>query len=130
MFEYQAAIDKIIDGDTFDAKVDLGFHTYSKQRFRLIGYSAPEVRGSERNMGLIAKKRLEELLAIGTTITLKSEKTEKFGRWLAEIPWTNGQTLSEFLIAEGYGLSWNGKGKRPQFDPEQYLVFHSSQNRQ
>lgn len=127
MFEYKATIEKVIDGDTFEAMVDLGFYTLSKQRFRLSGYSAPEVRGNERDIGAIAKRRLEELLHTSMMITLTSKKTDKFGRWLAEIPWTNGQTLSELLIAEGLGLSWNGKGKRPLFDPAQYPIPSTAQ---
>ncbi len=120
MFEYQANITRILDGDTFDATVDLGFHTYSKQRFRLLNYSAPEIRGEEREMGLVAKQKLEEMLPVGSECRIKSEKTEKFGRWLAEIAWSDGQSLSGHLISLGYGLIWDGKGKRPRFDPTAY----------
>lgn len=51
MYKYNAYIKRVVDGDTFDAEVDLGFHTWSKQRFRINGYSAPEIRGVEKDMG-------------------------------------------------------------------------------
>ena len=122
MFEYQVRIDRIVDGDTFDGTVDLGFHTYSKQRFRLLGYSAPELGKDERQIGLIAKQKLEEMLPLGTYWPIKSVKTEKFGRWLAEISLKDGQDLSAYLIEMGYGFPWNGKGKRPSFDTKAYPV--------
>lgn len=129
MFEYRVIITRILDGDTFDATVDLGFHTYSKQRFRLTNYSAPEIRGEEREMGLIAKQKLEEMLPVGSEWAVRSEKTEKFGRWLAEIAWSDGQSLSSYLISLGYGLIWNGKGKRPRFDPTVYPLHPPVQER-
>lgn len=116
MYEYNAYIKRIVDGDTFDADVDLGFHTWGKQRFRINGYSAPEIRGVEHEFGVIAKAKLEELLPLESMITITSTKTEKFGRWLADLTLKNGSTITDYLIEQGYGLPWNGKGKRPPFD--------------
>lgn len=115
MYEYQARIEKIIDGDTFEATVDLGFHTYSRQHFRLENYSAPEISGVEKEFGIIAQKKLEELLPVGEIIMLRSAKTEKFGRWLANVNWESG-SLSDYLMKQGYGLAWDGRGPRPSFD--------------
>jgi len=80
MYQYNACVKRIVDGDTFDAEVDLGFHNWTKQRFRLNGYPAAEVRGVEKNIGIIAKAKLEELLPDGALIIISSTKTEKFGR--------------------------------------------------
>jgi endonuclease YncB( thermonuclease family) len=126
MYQYNAYVKRIIDGDTFDAEVDLGFHTWSKQRFRVSGYSAPEIRGIEKNIGVIAKAKLEELLPINGQIILTSTKTEKFGRWLADVILEEYGSLTEYLIALGYGLPWDGKGKRPPFDPAQYPINNSA----
>lgn len=122
MYQYKARIKNIVDGDTFDAEVDLGFHNWTKQRFRLNGYSAPEVRGAEKNIGIIAKAKLVELLPEGALITIASTKTEKFGRWLADVTLENGRSLSDHLIALGYGLPWDGKGKKPPFSLTKYPI--------
>ena len=86
---------------------------------RLTHYAAPEISGVERPLGLIAKQKLEELLPVDTIVTIRSHKTDKFGRWLAEIFWDEG-SLSDFLIKQGYGLPYNNlKGeKNPSFDPK------------
>jgi micrococcal nuclease len=122
MYQYNAYVKKIIDGDTFDAEIDLGFHTWSKQRFRLNGYSAPEIRGLEKSIGVMAKAKLTELLPINKLILLTSTKTEKFGRWLADVTLEDNGLLTEYLITLGYGLPWDGKGKKPYFDLAQYPI--------
>ena len=131
MFEYQAKIEKIIDSDTVEFSVDLGFHIYFREQMRLVDYSAPEIEGSEKSIGLIAKQKLEEeLLPIGTTVLLRSKKTDKFGRWLADIQWTADQTLTQFLMAQGYGLPWHeGQGPRPKFDLNDYPIHQPVQKR-
>ena len=92
------------------------------------GYSAPEVEKAEREIGLIAKQKLEELLPLGSFWTIKSTKTEKFGRWLADVSREDGQTLSAYLIEQGYGLPWNGKGTRPGFDLTTYPLPRRAPN--
>jgi len=118
MYEYQATIMRIVDGDTFDADVDLGFHTISRQRFRILGYSAPEISGIEREMGGKARAKLEEVLPIHSVVRLTSTKTEKFGRWLADVTLSSGKSLAAYLVKEDYGVPWDGSGKRPVFDLE------------
>jgi endonuclease YncB( thermonuclease family) len=129
MYQYNACVKRIVDGDTFDAEVDLGFHNWTKQRFRLNAYSAPEVRGVEKNIGIIAKAKLVELLPIDGFIIITSTKTEKFGRWLADVKLENGRLLTELLIALGYGLPWDGKGKKPTFNPAKYPIKSRNTNR-
>ena len=104
------------DGDTFEAMVDLGFYTYTRQNFRLLNYDAPETRGVERPIGLIAKKKLEELLEPGTELMLRSEKSDRHCRWVAEVRWGEG-TLAQHLIDLGYGKLWPEGEKRVPFDP-------------
>ncbi len=118
LYQYDARVERIVDGDTIEFSVDLGFHVYFREQMRLAHYAAPEVTGIERPLGLIAKQKLEELLPAGTVVKIKSHKTEKFGRWLAEIEW-NGGTLAELLIEQGYGLRYDNRPgeENPKFDP-------------
>lgn len=115
MYEYKARVAKIIDGDTLVAVVDLGFYAYVHQHFRLLNYEAPEIRGPESPLGVIAKAKLEELLPIDTEILIRTEKADSFGRWLAEVPWEGG-TLSEYLIKLGYGVPREKYEDRVPFD--------------
>ncbi len=102
----------------------LGFRIYTEHRFRFAGYNAPEVRGPEREMGLIAKRYLQQILYPGKEITIQTIKADSFGRYLCyvflEAETFDGQyALQDKLIKAGYGVYWDGKGKRPKFNPEQ-----------
>lgn len=124
MYEYQARITEVIDGDTFEASVDLGFQVYFRERFRLLNYAAPEVKGPEKALGLVAKKKLEELLPVNFVVTMKSKRMEKYGRWLADVTWGN-QTLTAYLIELGYGAFVGDGAPQPKFDPTQpYPLSH------
>jgi len=118
MYHYEARVERIVDGDTIEFSVDLGFHMYFREQMRLAHYAAPEIKGPERALGLVAKQKLEELLPTGTIVTIQSQKTEKYGRWLAQVTWGDS-TLSEYLIGEGYGIGYDNKRneKNPTFDP-------------
>jgi endonuclease YncB( thermonuclease family) len=72
--------------------------------------------GLEREMGSKAKEKLAEVLPLHSVIRLASAKTEKFGRWLADVTLEGGESLALYLIKEGYGLPWDGSGKHPVFD--------------
>lgn len=105
MYDYAARVVKVIDGDTFIANVDVGFYMYSHQHLRLLNYEAPEIRGAERKLGLLAKAKLEEHLPVAMEIRIRTEKSDSFGRWLAEVMWESENcTLSEYLIKLGYGV--------------------------
>jgi endonuclease YncB( thermonuclease family) len=69
-------------------------------------------------MGDKAKAKLEEVLPIHSVVRLTSTKTEKFGRWLADVTLSAGESLAAYLLKEGYALPWDGSGKRPVFDLE------------
>jgi endonuclease YncB( thermonuclease family) len=118
MHVYRATITGITDGDTFDAEVDVGFYHWTRQRFRLLGYNAPETRGDERPLGEKAKLQLNFTL-MGRAVILRSHRGDAFGRWLADVALDTepGQDLVERLIREGWGVRWDGKGERPRFDP-------------
>lgn len=91
MYEYRARITRVIDGDTVEAEIDLGFHVSLTVTLRLAGINAPETRGTERPRGLAATRYLEALLhnLAGDTrvLTVRTRKdvTEKYGRYLADL---------------------------------------------
>ncbi len=112
-FVYQAELDRVVDGDTVDVILDLGFDVkLHKQRVRLAGIDTPESRTrdlAEKKLGLAAKKRLKEL-CVGT-FKIKSLGKGKYGRILG-IPYTeDGQDICQMLIKEGHAVVYDG-GKK------------------
>lgn len=109
MYEYKAKILNIVDGDTFDLDIDLGFYTHLQDvRVRLLDVNTPEKRGNESLLGLIVKDYLDSLIKeIGPEVIIRSEKsdtttyTDSFGRWLVYIKLANGKDLSELLTELG-----------------------------
>lgn len=100
-------VSRIIDGDTVDLEIDLGFYTFVKKRVRLYGINTPEVRtrnAAEKVRGFAAKARLEELLSSGNLI-LVSNGIGKYGRVLGTIYGSGGEcngNINYMLIAEGH----------------------------
>ena len=73
MYEYNAQVDKVVDGDTIDCTIDLGFKTWKKIRVRMQGINTPESRTrdlEEKERGLAAKARLQEILKYPVDSTL------------------------------------------------------------
>ena len=90
MYDYNATITNVIDGDTYDVDIDLGFHIHIHERIRVLGLDTPEKRGSERELGLIclewAKKNfLNKEVILYSEKEIKSPQTDSFGRWLCKI---------------------------------------------
>ncbi|MBW8034201.1 MAG: nuclease [Planctomycetes bacterium] len=109
MYQYKAKLIRVIDGDTVDLKVDLGFKVFVEIRFRLNGIDTPETRGDEKEAGLAAKKFLIEALG-DRDIKVASEKTGKFGRWLGTL-FVAGSDINELMINQGHAVPYNG-GKK------------------
>ena len=112
-FVYNATLDRIVDGDTFDCILDLGFDVkLHKQRVRLAGIDTPESRTrdlAEKKLGLAAKERLKEL-CVGN-FKIKSLGKGKYGRILG-IPYTeNGDDICQILINEGHAVEYHGGTK-------------------
>jgi len=117
MYEYKAQIDRVVDGDTVDASIDLGFDIWYKARVRLAGIDAWESRTrdpAEKKKGLAAKARLQELVD-GKGVILKTSKDSKgkFGRVLADLILPEDKTnINQLLIDEGHAYEyWGGKKK-------------------
>ncbi len=121
-FEYNATLVKVLDGDTIDAYIDLGFDLKIKKRIRYMGIDTWESRTrdlDEKKKGLAAKARNKELLE-GGTFKVVSHGTGKFGRVLGEVFVTTEQGLlsvNEQLIAEGHAYEYDG-GKKKKFIAE------------
>jgi|TARA_R100000426_G_C4818750_1_gene109564 micrococcal nuclease len=112
-FVYQAELDRVVDGDTVDVVLDLGFDVkLHKQRVRLHGIDTPESRTrnlAEKKLGLAAKERLKEL-CVGK-FKVKSLGKGKYGRILG-IPYTEtGEDICQKLIDEGHAVKYHG-GKK------------------
>jgi len=130
-FEYNGTLVKVVDGDTIDAYIDLGFALKIKKRIRYMGIDTWESRTrdkEEKVKGLAAKARNKELLEAGT-FKIVSFGTGKFGRVLGEIfvsPDAVGHEVSEdidrssdglvsindILIAEGHAYEYHGEKKK------------------
>lgn len=126
MYEYKAIVDRVVDGDTIDCTIDLGFSTWKKVRVRMGGMNAPESRTrdkKEKELGLAAKDRLVEILEFNNNeCVLKVSGIGKFGRAIATVlvdsisplNGSDGITLinvNQQLIKEGHATEYYG-GKR------------------
>ena len=103
LYQYRATITDVYDADTVTADIDLGFSfIHADQRLRLHGIDAPEVRGDERERGLIARDALRERI-LGEEVTICSIKDGKgkFGRYLARI-YHDGTFINAWLVFNDY----------------------------
>ena len=122
MYTYKAKLLRVVDGDTCDAQIDLGFDVSVKKRIRFAGINAPESRTrdlKEKARGLAAKDRVKAILAEDPSFTLESTEIGKYGRVLGKIhintlDGVDGLTqicLNDLLIKEGHAKEYHG-GKR------------------
>ena len=104
LFIYKAKLIKIIDGDTVDALIDLGFNVWVEKRIRLAGINTPEVRTKdkiEKEKGFLAKERLSEMISESNNeFHVISHGVGKYGRCIGEI-FINNQSVNEQLLLEG-----------------------------
>lgn len=106
LYQYKAVIKRVVDADTVDADVDVGFGLTMSQRFRINDYDAPETwkprNEKEKTHGKEATKRAIELL-IGKDILLKSTKVAGiYGRFGASIWLEDGRNFADVMISEGF----------------------------
>ena len=105
MYQYQAQVVSIYDGDTITLDIDLGCSIRLKgEKCRLFGINTPEVRGPEKPEGLVARDALRAKI-LGKEITIKTykDKTGKYGRLLVEV-FSEDININEWLVAEGLGV--------------------------
>jgi micrococcal nuclease len=124
MYEYRVKqVLRVVDGDTIDVDLDLGFNISYTQRVRLAGIDTPESRTTdkaEKVLGLEVKKHLTELLKSSTQIVIRTEKpdsTEKYGRILGWIYLDGeGNSVNHEMIENGYAWGYLGDTKVKDFD--------------
>ena len=119
MYEYRCKIVKIIDGDTVDVDIDLGFGVWMhKERIRLYGIDTPESRTrdlEEKKYGLAAKEFLTKWTGAGELkIKTHKDKTGKFGRILGELWRTSNYTdksINTYMIEKHHAVAYHGQSK-------------------
>lgn len=105
MFEYRATLLTIVDGDTLKLEVDLGFKVRVREVFRLARINAPELLSLE---GMQARAFVAETLSKASALKVNTSRTEKYGRWLAELYYQTGETgaqwhnLNTLLLTSGH----------------------------
>lgn len=123
MYEYRVKkVLKIVDGDTIDVDIDLGFDISFTSRVRLAGIDTPESRTTnkeEKVLGLEVKDRLKTLISSASTIVIRTEKpdsSEKYGRILGWLFLDGAEnSVNEALIADGYAWGYMGDTKVKDF---------------
>lgn len=124
MYEYNIKkVTKVVDGDTIDVDIDLGFNISYSQRVRLAGIDTPESRtkdAREKALGLEVKNKVKSAIESAKTVIIKTElpdSTEKYGRILGWL-YLDGaaKSLNEQLIDEGYAWGYMGETKVKDFD--------------
>lgn len=114
LYRYSGIVTKVIDGDTLDITIDLGFNIYTKERFRLFGIDTPEKTSKLPEIRAIANQAtafVKETVE-GKEVTIESVEKDKYGRWLAKVHINPDQpTLNEQLIALGLAKVYFGDSK-------------------
>ena len=123
MYQYYVReIKSVVDGDTIDVVIDLGFNILFEQRVRMAGIDTPESRTKdkfEKSLGIESKEYLKKHLKDAKSIVIKTEKmdsSEKYGRILGWV-YINGDTVSlnDMMINDGYAWGYMGETKVKDF---------------
>ena len=121
-------IDKVLDGDTIDVTIDLGFDLYKKERVRIAGVDTPEKRTrdlEEKELGIDAtnwlKKKLEDTISgDGDELTIRTELVGGMGKYGRLLGWLyineDLVSLNEQMIEEGYAWAYDGGTKQKNFE--------------
>ena len=121
------SIDKVLDGDTIDVTIDLGFDLYKKERVRVAGVDTPEKRTrdlEEKALGLDAtywlKKKLEDTISGEDELTIRTELVGGMGKYGRLLGWLyigeDALSLNEQMITEGYAWEYDGGTKKKDFE--------------
>jgi endonuclease YncB( thermonuclease family) len=116
MYEYKVKeVVKVVDGDTIDVVIDLGFDLSKKERVRLAGIDTPESRTrdlKEKKLGLEAKEHLSTNLTNAKQLIISTEKDGKYGRMLGTIHMNDDiVSLNQQMIDKGYAWEYDGGSK-------------------
>ena len=116
LYHYRAKLDRVVDGDTIDVVLDLGFDLHMTARIRFVGINAPESRTRdlvEKQKGLEAKRFVEDWIGNTDTLIVQTQfdKKGKFGRILGSILNADGACLNDEMVSLGHATPYDG-GKR------------------
>ena len=120
-------INRVVDGDTIDVTIDLGFDLYKKERVRVAGVDTPEKRTrdkEEKALGIDAtnwlKNKLEEAIKVDDELTIRTELKGGVGKYGRLLGWLyigdDLVSLNEAMILEGYAWSYDGGTKKKDFE--------------
>ena len=120
-------INRVVDGDTIDVTIDLGFDLYKKERVRVAGIDTPEKRTrdlEEKALGIDAtnylKKQLEDTIAGDDELTIRTELKGGMGKYGRLLGWLyvgeSNVSLNEIMITEGYAWAYDGGTKQKNFE--------------
>lgn len=108
MYQYKAFVENVVDGDTVDLKIDLGFDIWHNIRVRLIGIDTPE---KWFDYGKVVKSYVTEKLQ-GKDVTIQTEKADKYGRYLVEVFTSDIEgSFNQHLIDVGMAKSYGGASR-------------------
>ena len=119
MYTYKCRINKVLDGDTVEVDLDLGFNTtLANQKVRLLGIDTPESRTTnkeEKVRGTLSKKKLQEKLIVGSYVKITTHRNDnnddKFGRILGEFVLDDGTNVNKWMIENNYAVPYLGENK-------------------
>ena len=115
MYEYIISnVIKVVDGDTIDVIIDVGFNMFRKERIRINRLDTPEMSSSnleEKKIAVLAKEFVNKWLRSQSTIRIKTIKDDKYGRILGEIYGDDNICLNDLLLENGLAWDYDGTSK-------------------
>tara|TARA_Y100001973_G_C5174608_1_gene321097 strand:+ start:362 stop:778 length:417 start_codon:yes stop_codon:yes gene_type:complete len=115
MYEYSCVVNRVVDGDTVDVTIDLGFKIFHKARVRMYGIDTPESRTrdlDEKQRGILSKSFLQDALVQSNKIIIKTQKDAKgkFGRILGEL-YVNDININQLMVDKYLAVAYTGQSK-------------------
>lgn len=106
VYIFAAQVERVVDADTVDVAIDLGFRVQFRTRLRIAGIDAPELHTPE---GKEARAYVVSLLELhGLEVTVRTYKPDKYGRALADVMFSNGESLADVLVAGEFAVPYQG----------------------
>jgi len=109
MYQYAATVERVVDGDTLDVSIDLGFGIAVKQRLRLANINAPEMSTPE---GVASQAWLSSILTVGTRVLVETKKApgakdkrDLYGRYVATVTTESGAVVNQMAVDTGHAVS-------------------------
>ena len=118
-WRYDCIVEKVIDGDTIDVNISLGFDVWKKERIRFDGINTPESRTKdkrEKEFGLKVKAFVKKKIE-GKEVEIETVKQEKYGRYLGRV-FIAGECLNDLLVKKGYAREYHGEKRGKWFKEE------------